>query len=109
MSKVLVTGGAGFIGANFIYYMLEKYNDYKIVNLDKLTYASKIENLKNTNENKNYKFIKGDICDREFIFNLFENEKFDIVVNFAAESHVDRSILSPQEFKNTNVVELKYF
>ena len=104
MSKVLVTGGAGFIGANFIYYMLEKYNDYKIVNLDKLTYASKIENLKNTNENKNYKFIKGDICDREFIFNLFENEKFDIVVNFAAESHVDRSILSPQEFINTNVV-----
>lgn len=104
MSKVLVTGGAGFIGANFIYYMLEKYNNYKIVNLDKLTYASKIENLKNTNENKNYKFIKGDICDREFIFNLFENEKFDIVVNFAAESHVDRSILSPQEFINTNVV-----
>lgn len=104
MSKVLVTGGAGFIGANFIYYMLEKYNDYKIVNVDKLTYASKIENLKNTNENKNYKFIKGDICDREFIFNLFENEKFDIVVNFAAESHVDRSILSPQEFINTNVV-----
>ena len=104
MSKVLVTGGAGFIGANFIYYMIEKYNDYKIVNLDKLTYASKIENLKNANENKNYKFIKGDICDREFIFNLFENEKFDIVVNFAAESHVDRSILSPQEFINTNVV-----
>lgn len=104
MSKVLVTGGAGFIGANFIYYMLEKYNNYKIVNVDKLTYASKIENLKNTNENKNYKFIKGDICDREFIFNLFENEKFDIVVNFAAESHVDRSILSPQEFINTNVV-----
>ena len=104
MSKVLVTGGAGFIGANFIYYMLEKYNDYKIVNLDKLTYASKIENLKYATENKNYKFIKGDICDREFIFNLFENEKFDIVVNFAAESHVDRSILSPQEFINTNVV-----
>ena len=104
MSKVLVTGGAGFIGANFIYYMLEKYNNYKIVNVDKLTYASKIENLKNANENKNYKFIKGDICDREFIFNLFENEKFDIVVNFAAESHVDRSILSPQEFINTNVV-----
>ena len=104
MSKVLVTGGAGFIGANFIYYMLEKYNDYKIVNLDKLTFASKIENLKNANENKNYKFIIGDIWDREFIFNLFENEKFDIVVNFAAESHVDRSILSPQEFINTNVV-----
>lgn len=104
MSKVLVTGGAGFIGANFIYYMLEKYNNYKIVNLDKLTYASKIENLKYATENKNYKFIKGDICDREFIFNLFENEKFDIVVNFAAESHVDRSILSPQEFINTNVV-----
>ena len=104
MSKVLVTGGAGFIGANFINYMLEKYNVNKIVNLVKLRYASKIENLKNTNENKNYKFIKGDICDREFIFNLFENEKFDIVVNFAAESHVDRSILSPQEFINTNVV-----
>ena len=104
MSKVLVTGGAGFIGANFIYYMLEKYNNYKIVNVDKLTYASKIENLKYATENKNYKFIKGDICDREFIFNLFENEKFDIVVNFAAESHVDRSILSPQEFINTNVV-----
>ncbi|MBQ3420860.1 MAG: GDP-mannose 4,6-dehydratase, partial [Romboutsia sp.] len=104
MKKILVTGGAGFIGANFIYYMLNKYSNYKIVNLDKLTYASKIENLNEASKNNNYKFIKGDICDKDFIFNLFKNEKFDIVINFAAESHVDRSILSPEIFVNTNVL-----
>jgi len=103
MKKILVTGGAGFIGANFIYYMLDKYNDYKIVNLDKLTYASKIENLNKANDNPNYKFIQGDICDKDLVFDVFDKEKFDIVVNFAAESHVDKSILNPEEFVNTNV------
>ena len=103
MKKILVTGGAGFIGANFIYYMLNKYSNYKIVNLDKLTYASKIENLNEASKNKNYKFIKGDICDKDLVFDVFDKEKFDIVVNFAAESHVDKSILNPEEFVNTNV------
>lgn len=104
MKKILVTGGAGFIGANFIHYILDKYNDYKVVNLDKLTYAANLDNLEDVENNPNYKFVKGDICDKEFIDNLFKNEKFDIVVNFAAESHVDRSILNPEIFINTNVL-----
>ena len=104
MKKVLVTGGAGFIGANFVYYILNKYNDYKVVNLDKLTYAANISNLDDVKDNENYKFIQGDICDKFLIDDLFKNEKFDIVVNFAAESHVDRSISSPDIFVNTNVL-----
>lgn len=102
--NILVTGGAGFIGSNFIYYMLDKYNDYRIVCLDKLTYAGNLSTLKKALENPNFRFVKGDIADREFVFNLFEEEKFDVVVNFAAESHVDRSIEDPGIFLKTNVM-----
>jgi len=102
--NILVTGGAGFIGSNFVYYMLNKYSDYRIVCLDKLTYAGNLSTLKKAMENPNFRFVKGDISDREFVFNLFEEEKFDIVVNFAAESHVDRSIENPGIFLTTNVI-----
>jgi dTDP-glucose 4,6-dehydratase len=102
--NILVTGGAGFIGSNFIYYMLDKYKDYRIVCLDKLTYAGNLSTLKKALENPNFRFVKGDIADREFVFNLFEEEKFDVVVNFAAESHVDRSIEDPGIFLKTNVM-----
>lgn len=102
--KILVTGGAGFIGGNFVHYMVNKYHNYMIVNLDALIYAGNLETLKDVHDKKNYKFVKGDISDREFIFDLFENEKFDIVVNFAAESHVDRSIVEPDIFIKTNVL-----
>jgi dTDP-glucose 4,6-dehydratase len=102
--NILVTGGAGFIGSNFVYYMLNKYSDYRIVCLDKLTYAGNLSTLKKAMENPNFRFVKGDISDREFVFNLFEEEKFDIVVNFAAESHVDRSIEDPGIFLKTNVI-----
>ena len=104
MKKVLITGGAGFIGSNFIHYILSKYNDYQVINLDKLTYAANLENLKDIEDNKNYRIIHGDIAYQEFIFKLFENEKFDIVINFAAESHVDNSILNPQIFTITNIL-----
>lgn len=102
--KILVTGGAGFIGSNFIYYMLNKYSNYKIVCLDALTYAGNIQTLNKAMENQSFEFVKGDISDRNFINSLFEKESFDIVVNFAAESHVDRSILDPGIFLNTNIV-----
>ena len=102
--KLLVTGGAGFIGCNFIYYMLDKYADYEIVCLDALTYAGNIKSLSKALENKNFKFVKGSIADKELVYSLFENEKFDIVVNFAAESHVDRSIENPFIFLETNVM-----
>lgn len=104
MKKILVTGGAGFIGANFVQYMVNKYNQYKIVNLDDLTYAGNLESLKSLEGNKNYKFIKGNISDREFVFKVFKEEKFNIVVNFAAESHVDRSVDDPGIFVTTNIV-----
>ena len=104
MKKMLITGGAGFIGSNFIHYILSKYNDYQVINLDKLTYAANLDNLKDIEDNKNYRFIHGDIAVQEFIFKLFENEKFDIVINFAAESHVDNSILNPQIFTITNIL-----
>ena len=104
MKKMLITGGAGFIGSNFIHYILSKYNDYQVINLDKLTYAANLDNLKDIEDNKNYRFIHGDIADQEFIFKLLENEKFDIVINFAAESHVDNSILNPQIFTITNIL-----
>jgi len=104
MKNILVTGGAGFIGSNFIIYMLEKYNDYKIINLDKLTYAGNLENLKSVEENVNYSFVNGDICDANFVENLFIKYSFDYVVHFAAESHVDRSITSPEVFIKTNVL-----
>lgn len=104
MKTILITGGAGFIGTNFIYYMISKYKDYKIINLDKLTYASNINNLKKIENNKNYKFIKGDICDKKLVFSLFEKENIDIVINFAAESHVDNSISNPMIFTQTNIL-----
>ena len=102
--KILITGGAGFIGANFIYYELEHHPEDQIVCLDNLTYAGNLETLKEALENPNFRFVKGDIADRPFVFSLFEKEKFDIVVNFAAESHVDRSIESPEIFVKTNVL-----
>ena len=102
--KIVVTGGAGFIGGNFIHYMVKKYPDYKIVCLDKLTYAGNMETLDSVMENENFKFVKGDITDREFVFKLFEDEKPDIIVNFAAESHVDRSITDPGIFLQTNII-----
>lgn len=104
MMKILVTGGAGFIGGNFVHYMVNKYPEDEIVNLDLLTYAGNLETLKPVENKPNYKFVKGDIADRSFIFDLFEKEKFDIVVNFAAESHVDRSIKDPGIFVQTNVM-----
>ena len=102
--KILVTGGAGFIGANFVYYELEHHPEDEIVCLDNLTYAGNLETLKDAMDNPNFRFVKGDIADREFIFDLFEKEKFDVVVNFAAESHVDRSIEDPEIFVKTNVM-----
>ncbi|QWH09081.1 dTDP-glucose 4,6-dehydratase [Bacillus mycoides] len=101
--KLLVTGGAGFIGSNFVRYMVKKYPEYNIVNLDALTYAGNLENLKDVEKLSNYKFIKGDIADRQFINQLFKEEKFDYVLNFAAESHVDRSITNPDIFIQTNI------
>ncbi len=102
--KVVVTGGAGFIGGNFVHYMLNKYSDYKIICLDALTYAGNMDTLTNIMNNKNFKFIKGDISDRKLVYNLFEDEKPDIIVNFAAESHVDRSIENPEIFLKNNII-----
>ncbi len=102
--KILVTGGAGFIGGNFVQYMVNKYPEDEIINLDALTYAGNLETLKSVEDKPNYKFVKGDIADREFIMDLFEKERPDIVVNFAAESHVDRSIEDPEIFVKTNVL-----
>ena len=104
MKKYLVTGGAGFIGSNFVIYMLNKYQDFKIVNLDKLTYAGNLENLKSVENNPNYTFVQADICDKEAVEALFEKYSFDYVINFAAESHVDRSIADPEIFVKTNVL-----
>lgn len=102
--KLLVTGGAGFIGGNFVLYMVNQYPEDMIVNLDALTYAGNLETLKSVENAPNYRFVKGDIADRDFIYQLFETEKFDAVINFAAESHVDRSILDPGIFVKTNVL-----
>lgn len=102
--KIFVTGGAGFIGSNFIYHMLDKHPNYQIVCLDSLTYAGNMETLEDALKNPNFKFVKIDITDRENIFKLFESEKPDIVVNFAAESHVDRSIVNPEVFLKTNIL-----
>ena len=101
---VIVTGGAGFIGSNFIFYMLKKHPDYKIVCVDKLTYAGNLSTLKSVLDKPNFRFVRADICDREAIFKLFEEEKPDIIVNFAAESHVDRSIEDPGIFLQTNIM-----
>ena len=101
--SILVTGGAGFIGSNFIVYFLKHYKNITVVNLDKLTYAGELSNLTELTENINYKFIKGDICDSELIEKLFDTYNFSSVIHFAAESHVDNSIKHPDAFINTNV------
>ena len=104
MKTILVTGGAGFIGSNFVKLMLEKHLDYKIINIDALTYAGNLENLKDIDGNPNYEFIKVDIRDREKIEEVFKNNDITSVVNFAAESHVDRSIEEPEVFLTTNII-----
>ena len=102
--KILITGGAGFIGSHVVRYFVKKYKSYQIYNLDALTYAGNLENLIDIENYKNYQFIKGDINDKEFIENLFNNHSFDSVIHLAAESHVDRSIHDPQKFIQTNIV-----
>ncbi len=102
--KIIVTGGAGFIGGNFIHYMINKYNSYKIICLDALTYAGNMETLDSVKNNHNFQFYKADISDRNAVYEIFEKEKPDIIVNFAAESHVDRSINNPSIFLQTNVI-----
>ena len=99
---IVVTGGAGFIGSNFIFHMLKAHPDYRIVCLDKLTYAGNLTTLAPVMEKQNFRFVKLDICDREGVYRLFEEEKPDIIVNFAAESHVDRSIENPGVFLQTH-------
>ena len=98
---IIVTGGAGFIGSNFVFHMLDKYPNYRIVCVDKLTYAGNLSTLAPVMDNPNFRFCKIDICDREAIYQLFEEEHPDMVVNFAAESHVDRSIENPEVFLDT--------
>ena len=100
--KILVTGGAGFIGSNFILYMMREHPDYQIVNFDKLTYAGNLRNLESVQNNPNYKFVKGDICDRDLVFDTVKD--VDAIVHFAAESHVDRSIMDASPFVLSNVL-----
>ena len=102
--KMIVTGGAGFIGSNFVQYEVKNHPEDEIINLDLLTYAGNLESVKPVENAPNYRFVRGDIADRDFIFRLFEEEKPDVIVNFAAESHVDRSITDPEIFVRTNVV-----
>ncbi len=102
--NIIVTGGAGFIGSNFVFHMLDKYPDYRIVCVDALTYAGNLSTLEPVMENPNFRFVKLDICDRKGVYQLFEEEHPDIVVNFAAESHVDRSIENPEIFLQTNII-----
>lgn len=102
--KLLVTGGAGFIGSNFIYYIQKHHPEYSILNLDLLTYAGNPDSLKEAEASPNYRFVHGDIADTALVTELFEQERFDIVVNFAAESHVDRAVLNPSVFVRTNVL-----
>ena len=102
--KYLVTGGAGFIGSNYLHYVVNKYEDDFFVCLDALTYAGNYNNIKSLENKKNYKFVHGDITDRNFVNKLFEQEHFDVVINFAAESHVDNSIKNPEIFLTTNII-----
>lgn len=103
MRQILVTGGCGFIGSNFIRHVLAHYPDYRIINLDKLTYAGNPGNLTEIEKNPRYRFVKGDVCDNDLFRKIFAEEQIDIVVHFAAESHVDRSITGPAEFVRTNI------
>jgi len=103
LNNLLITGGAGFIGSNFIRYFLKKYSDCSIINMDKLTYAGNLENLRVVENDKNYIFVRGSICNKELVDYMFSEHRIDCVVNFAAESHVDRSILGPDIFVETNV------
>lgn len=102
--NLIITGGAGFIGSNFVFYMLNQYPDYRIICLDKLTYAGNLSTLEPVIDNPNFRFVKADICDREAVFQVFDEERPDVVVNFAAESHVDRSIEDPGIFLKTNII-----
>lgn len=102
--NIIVTGGAGFIGSNFVFHMLQAHPEYRIMCLDKLTYAGNLSTLEPVMENGNFRFVKADICDRAAVYQLFEEEHPDIVVNFAAESHVDRSIENPGIFLETNIM-----
>ena len=104
MKKYLITGCAGFIGSNFVYYMLKKHDNILLVNLDKLTYAGNLENLRGVEGDPRHILVQGDICDKELVTRLFEQYNFDCVINFAAESHVDRSIANPEIFVQTNVM-----
>src|SRR4051812_26341451 len=104
MKNILVTGGAGFIGSAFVRYMVQKYPQYNIIVLDKLTYAGNLDNLLPVHDEPNYKFERGDIANRETVSRLIEHEQIDTIVNFAAESHVDRSILDPDAFVHTDMV-----
>ena len=104
MKKILITGGAGFIGSHLVRLFVKKYPAYHVYNLDKLTYAGNLENLKDIENAPNYTFVKGDIVDTEFVLQLFKQEQFDDVIHLAAESHVDRSIYSPMDFIYTNII-----
>lgn len=104
MKTILVTGAAGFIGSNFVYYILNKHSDYRVIGLDCLTYAGNLETLEDAMKNENFRFVKADITDRAEVEALFGDEKIDCVVNFAAESHVDRSIEQPEVFLKTNIL-----
>ena len=103
MKNVIVTGGAGFIGSNFVRHILERNKEIRVINVDKLTYAGNLENLKGLENDKRYVFEKADICDKEKIEEIIKKYEVDTIINFAAESHVDRSIKDPTEFINTNI------